>query len=353
MVSDWATKNHYYLPNPMNKKQTLSASFFLTEPKRLILVLFCLLLWTPLKSSGAERSYPRLKTQLAKTTTIQWENVPLHEALVRLGDTMQLHWFLDRRIDPTQRIQLKMQSDTLAVGLDQMAKRQSLTLLCYGETLYIGPSKAAAALSEIQENRIFPASASIRRRLKRRNNTYWSRLAEPKKIVTELAKEIGFQIQTIEAIPHDLWNQGSLGKQTAAERLDLLLIGFDLTWNIVDSEIRLVPLDVNAASKTTVSLSDQIKSKRSRRASKKGTPKTEQRYTLQIQDQPLNAVLNQIANQTGKQLQIGTTATEKINQRISVSVKQVSLEELIEELCKAVELNSSVEKDIIRVYLKP
>lgn len=321
----------------------------MTRTNVLILVVFSTLLMGSPTCCSAESVQPRLKSQLAKTATIHWQNVPLREALERLGDTMQIKWLLDRRIDPTQRIELNLQNDSLANGLDKLAIDRKISMLCYGETLYLGPTESVIALKRLSDASRTPASRSLSKKLSRRGSVEWQRLSEPRTIINELANEVGIKIQNPEAIPHDVWNQGSLSNQKFAERLDLLLIGFDLTWQITEGEIQIVPLDVATTESPSLSLAKQIESKRRRREAKSSNTKTEQLYTLQIREQPLNSVLRQIANQTGKELIIAQSATASSEQRISVSVKQVSLEELIEELCLAAGLQSKIDGNTIRV----
>src|SRR5687768_5296549 len=48
-----------------------------------------------------------------RTATIHWERVPLHEALGRLAKLFDEAIFIDRRVDPSQRVSLNIDSAAL------------------------------------------------------------------------------------------------------------------------------------------------------------------------------------------------------------------------------------------------
>ena len=60
----------------------------------------------------------------------------------------------------------------------------------------------------------------------------WPRLSEPRQVISAVIEQRGWRVAEPERIPHDLWAAGELPELSVAEVLTVLLIGFDLTFEL-------------------------------------------------------------------------------------------------------------------------
>jgi hypothetical protein len=98
-----------------------------------------------------------------------------------------------------------------------------------------------AALRNEEVSRL-PAAAQSR--LARTAAWQWDAMSTPRELLEQLAREAGVTIDGVQTIPHDLWPAVHLPPLTFAERLTLLLAGFELTFEFSGSGagVRFVPL---------------------------------------------------------------------------------------------------------------
>src|SRR5262249_16839508 len=81
----------------------------------------------------------------------------------------------------------------------------------------------------------------------------WDELAEPQKLLAELAAQASVTVENADVIPHDLWPAVSLPPLPWVDRLSLLVAGFGLTFEITSQgkNVRLVTLPNSAALEKT------------------------------------------------------------------------------------------------------
>ena len=105
-------------------------------------------------------------------------------------------------------------------------------------------------------------------------------------MITSVVERRGWRVANAEAIAHDLWSAGELPELTFAEQLTVLLIGFDLSFELRpnDRSIEIVPLKgvskstgLGAATKRTAAPPDSTRTKKDGRHV----------YTLRVQEQPV------------------------------------------------------------------
>ena len=179
-----------------------------------------------------------------------WNDAPLRNALRELMKTSRLSLIRDRRLDPTQPLGLSVNHETQRAILSRIAKSIGAEARIVEHVVYIGPPAAAGAIRTLAEMRSQDLSAfeldehrAARDRLTARKSVSWGDLAEPREIARRIATAFGLEIVNPEAIPHDLWEGGTLPEMTAAEMLTVILIQFDLTfaWEDDLQAIRLIP----------------------------------------------------------------------------------------------------------------
>jgi len=178
---------------------------------------------------------------------VRWASNPLRRALGNLSRTQKVAIFLDRRVDPDQKVTFSAQAMTTQQVLDALAERLGQGISHIGPVVYIGPRETAAVLATVtelrhEETQSLPAAA--RGRFPRAVPVKWPELTTPRELIEGLAAAIGMKVDGVEQVPHDLWPEVDLPPLTFAQRMSLVLAGFHLTFGYAadGSTIRLEPM---------------------------------------------------------------------------------------------------------------
>lgn len=316
--------------------------------------------------------------RVERRATIQWQRVTLQNALGRLHEVFDEPVFVDRRTDPSQRVSLEIEDATLSDVLQALSAAASLGYSKLQQLRYIGPTAAAEQLRTVAEVRRAEADrlpASMRASLELKQSLTWPRLTEPRQLITKLVERRGWRIGRAERIPHDLWTAGELPAMALTDQLTVLLLGFDLTYEIKLAErtLEIVPLEKVTirreyqlprqtsdateplrqvlravkshrleATKLTVDarveeherLAELLRGRGSQMPADRRTRQTKQVYTLRVQEQPVGAVLNELAARIGWALEIDGEAIRaaglSLDRRVSFSVENSDEDELLD-----------------------
>ena len=310
----------------------------------------------------------RFEQQLDTLISTHWD-LSLKNALNSIRETQRIAIFLDRRINPTQQIQLEVQDKTLSAVLQQIANQANAQTSYIRNVIYIGPVKTTHLLATV---------AAIHAEQHRRNqaenkvlftvgkSTQWNRLSQSRSIVTAIAKTVNAEITNIEAIPFDLWDKHTLPNLPFAMRMSIVLAGFDLTYQMNnDRSITLTPFPTEAkylkafSNKISAATFNRIKNNfptlqitntdqqlvasgrweeitelelllRGNRINQpKPTTTSKQVYTLTVTNQSIQNVLQAIASNEKLEL-VGSAAAQKIwSKRISLEAKELPLANLL------------------------
>ena len=185
-----------------------------------------------------------LQQQLAKQINVTWSENRLRRALEGLSRTQEVAVVLDRRVDPGQRIDLSLTDTPIETVFQTIAQHCRLGVARLGPVVYLGPPEAALRLDvllarcEEMVRHLPPAAA---RKFRQANRMAWPELAEPRKLLAELARENGLEIEGLERVPYDLWPAADLPPMPLVERLTLIAVQFDLTFE-VDADGRRLTL---------------------------------------------------------------------------------------------------------------
>jgi hypothetical protein len=277
------------------------------------------------------------QVERAPTATVHWQGVPLSETLDRLKLLFNDPVFVDRRVDPSMRVTLDMSASSAEQALGGIAGACGLDVGRLGKLLYLGPGSEAGRLRPLVNLRsrdVAKLQADVRGPLMKRQSLSWARLSEPRQIATTAADQAGWKIANAELIPHDLWAANELPESTLPEQLSVLLLGFDLTFELdaANQAIRIVPLPTDVAPAPHGS--------RNRTAVKPPplhpTGGTKQVYTLHVQEKPVGAVLHELAARLHWNLQIDEDAIRaagiSLDKRVSFSVTNADQEKLLDAL---------------------
>jgi len=312
--------------------------------------------------------------------------------LANLSRSQQVAIFLDRRVDPDQHVTISAQAVTMRQFLDDLVESLGQGVSHIGPVVYIGPKETASVLAtvvELRREEMQSLSAAAKARLERAAPVKWPDLTTPRELIEGLAADVGFEVEGIDRVPHDLWPEVDLPPLTFSQRMSLLLAGFHRTFGFGqgDSTIRLSPMPETAVLKRvyrpgttlgnklallaekypnasitkdadqvvvigTVEEHDAIKrvlEGRTERPTSNERPTVGQRvYTGKIEG-PVGAIASGLAKQLGLQVEFDPRTTEKLNQLVSYDAKEVSLEELLDALFSQAGLSYELTGKTLRV----
>jgi len=277
-----------------------------------------------------------LQSQLAEPVDVNWSSAPLRASLSGLARSQHVAIFLDRRIDPDAKLDLVLHDVALGRALAEIASRQSAAIGQVGPVIYMGPAESVAQLRPLADRHRREAArlgGELARRWTRERAMRWDDLAEPRRLLSELAQEAGLEVVGLEQVPHDLWAAADLPPLALADRLTLIAVQFDLTFQVTDGgrRLRLVPIpDRSPAVKSGGSPLP-----RSSRAQASGAGR-EKRYTLRQAKGPLRDLLAKLAPMLQLELRIDEEALAqariKLDGPVSVSATDATAEELLQTL---------------------
>ena len=209
-----------------------------------------------------DRPIPRLasvvkfRRELVQPISAEWSGVSLRHILRRISEHRKVAILLDRRIDPTQKLQLEYREQAVLAVIHDIAGRVSAGVSVANPVLYIGPPTSAVKLRtlvELRADELSRLSSAIPKdrylQLMKRRTIHWNDLDAPADLIADIADKYELTINGLDQIPHDLWAGATLPKVTAWQALSLILIQFDLTfeWTEDAKGIRLTAVPDNPA----------------------------------------------------------------------------------------------------------
>jgi hypothetical protein len=320
----------------------------------------------------------------------------LRDAVDRVTKLFRDSVFVDRRVDPDLRVTLQLEATSIDDVLRAMAEAESLGMSRLGALRYLGPRHAAQQLRTVAMMRsddVARLPYADRSQLERKQGLHWPRLSEPRMVVNSVAEQRGWRIFGGERIPHDLWSAAELPALNAAEQLTMLLVGFDLTFNLHTREraLEIVPLGKVAVrreyrvpsqiSDPTYLLQQELPSAVARldgrslmveariedherlaelmsgrsvpRRAPRPSRQTERVYTLRVEEQPIGAVLRQLAERLQWTMEIDESSIRaaglSLETRVSFQVEDSSEEELLNAALRPAGLNYQRENNRLRI----
>ncbi len=176
-----------------------------------------------------------------------WSGTPLRQAVYDLARAKHVAAILDRRIDPGQELDVTLPRQTLGEVLESLARHAEMGIAFAEPVVYFGPPRSARRLRTLvalrhQDLKRLPPAA--RRKLLATSPLAWNDFTEPRRLLEESTQRAGLSLKGGERVPHDLWSAADLPSMDLAQRLTLLLIQFDLTFEVSADgrEIAVVPV---------------------------------------------------------------------------------------------------------------
>lgn len=210
---------------------------------------------------------------LAQRVSVAWVNTStdrLNQHTIRqLAGRSQELWrvavVLDRRIDPSSELKVEVTNRPVREVIDALARSVGGGTSVVGNAVYIGSTADVRVLRTLVQLRetdldreIQGANRAARiTRLRRESTIRFEDLAEPREVLGQIARKWKIEIDSLDAIPHDLWAGAEFPGVSATEALSLVLIQYGMTfrWIRGGRGIRIV------APRRPVSLSARYRAK--------------------------------------------------------------------------------------------
>lgn len=327
------------------------------------------------------------RKQLETTVGVNWGDNPLRDALGRLARTQGTAIFLDRRVDPDQRVAFTSRDQPLEIALVRLCGELELAKSALGSVVYIGPQGSADKVATVaalrrQEASALPAAAKAR--WLKQAPMAWPELTTPNQLLAQLAREGSFSING--ELPHDVWPAYDLPAMPLADRLSLVLAGFGLTYRIEQNgsavTLTTIPDDIEyeksysrgdparLAAELKRLMPDLKIGRRNNEVVVRGpyeehekiermlrgervktvTPAPgEKRYTLKVENQPAGAVATTVAKEIGKKLTYDPSALPKLKEKVTFSVTDVPLDQLLKATLEPLGLRAEVGEETLNI----
>ena len=287
----------------------------------------------------------------------------------------------------------------LEKALSQVAQHLGLGLTRVGPIFYFGPPsityrlRTVRALCQQQIKTLPKARQDV---FNHRQAISWKSLTTPRQILHHLAGHAGIQIDGIEQLPHDLWPNAELPPVTLTDRLLLVTVPFDQTFQVADdghrvtlktmaqqpilerryarknrgsfekkiaAEVPNVQVEIQPNwlvirglledhEQVEALLERQTREVRRRKSDKRPSNK-KLAYTLSIENKPVGWVIQQMARELDLHLHFDTAAIEKENLSlqtlVSFQVRQATVPQLLSAALEPAHLTFHAEEGTIVV----
>ncbi len=294
---------------------------------------FSLLIAIACSLSLSTCSVAKEKQRLGRHVTVAWQGQPLSSALERLSETQKISLWLDRRVDPNQRVEASFTDIPLQDVLEKLAEKHSLGISVLDSLVYVGPVQSAHELATLRKrarDALAKASSQARRRWLTETPATWPRLSQPRDLLTSMMEQTEVKLLGSEKIAHDLWDSKKLPRLSLVDRAVLILVGFDLTCQISadGSSCRVVPIQRPLVVEKPYRIP--------KNPSKNTTaprPHAKKLFSLQLKNQAVGGVIDQLARQLKLQVEWNQESPGGVNRirqtLVSCDIKNVPLDELL------------------------
>jgi len=336
---------------------------------------------------------------LARPLSVLWRDQPLKLGLRTIATTQGVEIFVDRRIDPTQPVQIGLGAERIDVLLKGIADGVKCKLGFIESVAYFGPVEETARM----EMTYWRAWYQYRKQLIDTKaagditkapqipvqKLHWDRLTTPQDILSAIEREWNIEILGKEKVPHDLWDEGKYSALTLPAQICLVVAGFGLSaepirdtnqWKLIairDSDTAVLGYaksqwkreNIEQWSKSeSLDVTEEAKQYRVRAEGathydialgkyQSALPKPKSRFenlrfTFEAVNTPAADVIDSIAIQLQLQPDWQIDRSVIAQRRIGLKVNQATVKQLIEELAK----QSSVTLEVVnetKLMIKP
>lgn len=314
--------------------------------------------------------------------SVQWERATLGQILAEAQRTHELRIWIDRRVDTSQMVTMKLTGTSVGQSFSTLAQRCQSEVVFMPPLVVIVPQGTASRFLALRANLGHQAQqlpAKQRTLFRTPEPTVWQTFQQPNNLLRQWIEPISTSLGQLDSLPHDVWSSGSLPPLSLTDRLLLLSFGFDKHFQIewVDGETLLKLNEISGDQSIDCLVEDsnwisslrgsqtrwsnsfpnvQFKTARNT-ATLSGTlddvanvikealqPRTaasttrdlaNQRFTLTVSQQVAGNILKTIADQTQLTMQMDAGSREALQKRIDIAAKDLTLQQLLNQVADA------------------
>jgi len=357
--------------------------------------MVCLLLaWQT--SAEAQTTQPRLEQRLATPHQSSLGGGSLRGALDAISESTGVTYWLERRVDPQQGVEVPLAGPTAEAAFEKIAAAAGLVILPIDNLVLVGRAAwvdstgtlILAALTEAAPAKENGQAGVEVRDVPRQRPVAIHRplLSSPTEALQVVAEASSLDLQAVR-LPHDLWPAFSSDAIRPATLWTLIGCEFDQWLRVADGKQlqsqpipETVAIDKAYAKSTVEPLRERIEQvdpaaelvenndrvtvrasvrvhrllrPRPRVVAPRGRPQpaatSTARFTINWQNAPADKALQTLAQAGGWQLQIDSTAQSNCLRRIHVTVEDMPLVDLIQKVAEQVDVTPTWQDDVLRI----
>ncbi|MFK7817485.1 MAG: hypothetical protein AB8G99_02100 [Planctomycetaceae bacterium] len=198
--------------------------------------------------------------ELKQSITGRITNRSLRDALQQLAMDRGVAVVIDRRIDPDQRISVRLETFSLLESIEAIASEAEAGVSVLENVVVVGRRESMRNLATLIRLRQKEAR-KIRsaRSLREKKDFGWEVLSEPRTVLDEVLADSGIQVKESAVIPHDLWAAATLPKTDGVTAVSVILIQFGMTFRFdpAGKAIEAVPEPESVAIEERVRVSSK------------------------------------------------------------------------------------------------
>ena len=188
--------------------------------------------------------------QLQKPLQANWSGLSLQNLTSSIAASQRICIFLDRQVNPDQTVDFRATGASLERTLQQLAQQLKLGACRIGACIYIGPistTSRLATISEVKRQQLQDAPAPLKQRMIA-TGWQWKQLSTPQDLLEQQVRAAGLLLDPTARLPHDLWKEQTFPPLDFAQRLTIVLAGFNLTFHLdlATRQVHLIPLPARA-----------------------------------------------------------------------------------------------------------
>ena len=186
-----------------------------------------------------------LRRELDSPLSVDWSNVILGSTLTNVSHTRRVSVLLDRRVDPSSRLELAVDQVPMAKLFERIAAQQGQGMAVLDSVVFVGPAATAQRLRTISAQ-LHEAAKDLpqaqQRKLLQRRAWSWDDAATSDELLDELARQAEVKIEDRQRIPYDLLCAADLPPLSWLDRLLLLVAQFETSVEIAPhgATVRLI-----------------------------------------------------------------------------------------------------------------
>ncbi|HIA19801.1 MAG TPA: hypothetical protein EYN70_10365 [Planctomycetaceae bacterium] len=308
--------------------------------------------------------------QLQKPLQANWSGLSLQHLTSSIAANQRICIFLDRQVDPDQTVNFRATGASLERTLQQLAQQLKLGTCKIGACIYVGPvstTSRLATISEVQRQQLRDAPAALKPQLMA-TGWQWKQLSNPQSLLEQQVQAAGLMLDPTVRLPHDLWKEQTFPPLDFAQRLTIVLAGFNLTFHLdlASRQVHLIPLPERVS--LTRSYTKQLSAANLAKVKKRfpqliikqtgnrleaqgsyedhellsrllsgetirtsTTKPGEKRFTLRVMKAPAAAIIDSVVQQQQWTVRFEPAIATRLKTLVTLKVTEATLDELLEK----------------------